>query len=88
LALVRAILMSKNKGIIVEQKYIAKWGFVDFKTVGLDFFSHSDKYKEHMSFKKGSKYTEQDIFMIEKLRQGDCLDLSDGFQSHSITRIK
>jgi len=75
-------------GEIMQPKYVAKWGFLDFKTVGLDFFSHSDKYEPHMSFKKGSKYTEQDVFMIGKLRQGDCLDLSDGFQSHSITRIE
>jgi len=72
----------------MQPKYIAKWGFLDFKTVGLDFFSHSDKYEPHMSHKKGSKYTEQDIFMIGKLRQGDCLDLSDGFQNHLITRIE
>jgi hypothetical protein len=71
-----------------QPKYFCKWGFLDTKEVGLDFFKSADKYPEHMTFKKGVGYSDQDRFMIEKLAIGDDLDLCDGFMDHFITRVK
>lgn len=69
-------------------KYFCKWGFVDTKTVDASFFAYGDKYPEFMTKKNGVGYNYQDVFMIEKLTVGDTVDLSDGFQNHTITRTE
>jgi hypothetical protein len=69
-------------------KYFCKWGFVDTQTVDAMFFAESKKYPTHMTHKKDIGYNYQDIFMIEKLKVGDTVDLSDDFQEHTITRIE
>jgi hypothetical protein len=69
-------------------KYFCKWGFIDTKTVDASFFENGDKYPEYMTFKKNVGYNPQDIFMIFMLNVGDTLDLADGFQEHTITRVE
>ncbi len=69
-------------------KYFCKWGFLDTKEVEFDFFKTANRYPEHMTFKNGVGYSDQDIFMIEKLRVGDSLDLSDKFADHFIMRVQ
>jgi hypothetical protein len=71
-----------------DRKYFCKWGFLDTKNVGFDFFKTADKYPAHMTFNKGVGYSDQDILRIEKLEVNDSLDLSDGFMDHFITREK
>ena len=41
-----------------------------------------------MTHKRDIGYNYQDIFMIEKLKVGDTVDLSDDFQEHTITRVE
>ena len=69
-------------------KYFCKWGFIDTKTVEASFFADAHKYPDYMTSKKDVGYNCQDFFMIETLIVGDTLDLSDGFQEHTITRVE
>jgi len=63
--------------------YLCKWGTVgsnieweEFKTVNFSFFSEDNGYSD------------SHIFMVERLKQGDRLDLSDGIsQYHEVERL-
>lgn len=58
------------------KKFLCRWDNEKEKLVKLDFFTMENFY------------TEQEQFMIQKLRIGDVLDLSDGIdQVHHIERV-